>query len=130
MKPSLSMLAIAFALCLAPGAQAEDPANGWGELRRDVESSQARPGPGPDMQARRKAMRERAHARFAEADADGSGALSSEEMQRLNPDWAQHFSLIDDDRNGQVTELELAQAWKRRQAMRRGGMPPYRPAPR
>lgn len=97
------------------GSQPQD----WGQLRRDLDESARKPGPGGEFEARRQAIRERASVKFREADTDGSGALNQSELSRLRPGLAQHFDFIDSNRDGQVTEREIAEAWKKRMQMRR-----------
>jgi Ca2+-binding EF-hand superfamily protein len=91
----------------------------WGQLRRDVDESARRSERGRQFEMRRKAILEQARARFSAADLDGNGSLNQTEFTRYRPVLARHFDRIDRNADGEVSEQELAQAWKKLQNIRR-----------
>lgn len=73
------------------------------------------------IEMRRQLLRERAKRRFLEADLDDNGFLNRQEFARHNPNAARQFDLIDRNRDGELSEMEVAQALRRhmrRQALR------------
>lgn len=107
---------------LAPVAASAQPsgtaaAPDWKGVRRDVDANTRRPGD-EDFAARRQAIRERARVRFVAADRDGDGHLSRDEAAQLRPFLAHHFDRIDTNRDGRLSEQELADARSRMHRMR------------
>lgn len=83
-------------------------------LRGDLERFSREQPPRGDIEKRRQVLRERAKQRFHDADTNSNGLLDREELTRLNPNAARNFDEIDHDRNGELSEQEVAQAMRQR----------------
>lgn len=72
-----------------------------------------------NLERRRQFLRDRAIQRFRDADRSGNGSLDREELGRHYPNAARHFDKIDTDKDGEVTQAEMAKALRTRLELRR-----------
>lgn len=65
------------------------------------------------IEMRRQQLRERTKRRFDAADLDRNGFLDRQEFARRNPNAARQFDLIDQNRDGELSQTEVSQALRR-----------------
>ena len=87
-------------------------------LRGDLEQFSQQQPERAEIDKRRQYFRERAKERFRHADTNGNGLLNREELSRLNPNAARNFDEIDQDRDGELSEQEVAQILRARMQLR------------
>ena len=83
-------------------------------LRGDLEQFSQQQPERAEIDRRRQYFRERAKERFRNADTNGNGLLNREELSRLNSNAAANFDEIDQDRDGELSEQEVAQILRNR----------------
>jgi Ca2+-binding EF-hand superfamily protein len=79
------------------------------------------------MEQYREKVKTEMKARWDKADTNGDGALSREEA-KASPQIAKHFDAMDADKNGQVSEQEVADYMKSHRPRGRTNLPWIRPA--
>lgn len=87
-------------------------------LRGDLEQFSQQQPERAEIDKRRQYFRERAKERFRHADTNGNGLLNRDELSRLNPNAARNFDEIDQDRDGELSEQEVAQILRKRMQLR------------
>ena len=103
---------------LRGGAPERLPGDERERLRGDLEQFSQQQPQRAEIDKRRQYFRARAKERFRHADTNGNGLLNREELSRLNPNAARNFDEIDQDRDGELSEQEVAQILRKRMPVR------------
>ncbi|NWG39570.1 MAG: hypothetical protein HXY27_06365 [Hydrogenophilaceae bacterium] len=106
-----------FTLAQAPNARLSNSERE--DLRGDLDQYSNELYGRENLEKRRQFLRDRAIQRFRDADRSGNGSLDREELRRHYPNAARHFDRIDTDKDGEVTQAEMAKALRTRLELRR-----------